>query len=564
MEPEPPLQSRPLPGPSTFDAPQRRLRRRRLGDFPGPEEDHAPIGILSPRAVLIALVALGMVARLVRYAQGIPFWSDECFLAVNFIDRGYLDLMKPLENGQVCPLLFLWIERTAVLALGYSEWSLRLFPLACGLASVVLFERVARRILTGPALLAAVGIFAVSVHPIRHAAEVKPYASDLLAALALLAPATAWLIDRDGPRRLWLLLFVLPFALAISNPALFVAAGILLGLAVPVWKTGRAAERLALASCAAVSIGSFLVLHVGFGGEQSAAAIEGLKRYWAAGFPPLDRPSALPGWLLSALTGSVFAYPGGGARGASFATSLACLVGAIAMIRRGRPALVVALLAPIGLNLIAAALRRYPFGPEARLAQYAAPAICLLAGAGLGAMFEAIRRPRLRTTLVRVGVVALILCVLLPQAASWQRPYRMVHDREARDFARAFWPEVGRDAVVACTYLDFGLGRSGLWQGKRAWYLCNQAICSPQRREGRPRFEDVSGARPLRCVAFDEDPENPEMIAWLARMQSIYGLRAVRSIPVAGTFGDDPRTIVETWRVYEFAPLAQTTQRIAE
>lgn len=563
MESEPSPKSQPLPGPSTADEPRRKLRLRRLGNSPRPGSDEVPFGV-SSRAVLIALVALGIVARLVRYAQGIPFWSDECFLAVNFIDRGYLDLMKPLENGQVCPPLFLWIERTAVMAFGFSEWSLRLFPLICGVTSVVLFERVARRILAGPALLAAVGIFAVSVHPIRHAAEVKPYASDLLAALALLAPATAWLIDRGGRRRLWLLLIVLPFALAISNPALFVAAGILLGLAVPVWNAGRKSVRLALACCGATLIGSFLVLHVGFGGEQSASAIEGLKRYWATGFPPLDRPTAVPGWLLSALTGSVFAYPGGGARGASFATSMACLVGAIAMIRRGRPALVVALLAPLGLNLVAAALQRYPFGPEARLAQYAAPAICLLAGAGVGAMFEAIRRPRLRTGLARLGVLGLILCVLLPQAASWRRPYRMVHDREARDFARTFWPEVGRDAVVACTYLDFGVGRSGLWQGKRAWNLCNQAIYSPQRREGRPRFEEVSDARPLRCVAFDEEPENPQMIAWLARMQSIYKLRSVRSIPVAGTFGDDLRTIVETWRVYEFAPSTQTAQRISE
>jgi hypothetical protein len=34
--------------------------------------------------------------------------------------------------------------------------------------------------------LLAVGNFAVSVHPIRHASEAKPYASDLLAAVLLL------------------------------------------------------------------------------------------------------------------------------------------------------------------------------------------------------------------------------------------------------------------------------------------------------------------------------------------------------------------------------------------
>ena len=101
-----------------------------------------------------AMTALGLLARLARYAQGLPFWSDECFLASNFLGRGFLGLAKPLDNGQVAPLAFLWVERAAVLALGFSEWSLRLFPLLCGLASVVLFAFVARRALSGPATAA--------------------------------------------------------------------------------------------------------------------------------------------------------------------------------------------------------------------------------------------------------------------------------------------------------------------------------------------------------------------------------------------------------------------------
>lgn len=510
-----------------------------------------------------ALTTLGLLARLLRYAQGLPFWSDESFLATNFLGRGFLDLAKPLDNGQVAPLPFLWVERAAVLGLGFSEWSLRLFPLLCGLASVLLFAAVARRAVgSGAAWAAAVGIFAVSVHPIRHAAEVKPYASDVLAALLLLAPAIAWLERRDGSRRLWLLLGLLPPCIAFSNPAVFAAGGILIGLAVPVWRTGRAKERGALACCGLMLAGLFLAFHVGFGSSQSAGAMEGLRRYWAAGFPPLAEPAKVPGWLLGALTGSVFAYPGGGARGASVATTVACLVGAIALIRRGRGAMVVALAAPLGLNLIAAGLERYPFGPEARLAQYAAPAICLLAGAGVGATLESIRRPRLRRSLIVAGLAGLVACAVVPQMHSWARPYRMPHDREARDFARTFWPELSRDAVVACAHLDFGLERPGTWQGQRAWYLCNQAVWSPSRRAGGPKLDEVSDDRPLRCVLFNEDPARPPIAAWLARMQSDYRLRSVREIPVDSTFGDQGRTVVETWRVYEFTPLPNAAPEI--
>ena len=133
-----------------------------------------------------AFVGLGVLLRIARYAMDYPLWWDEAFVAVNFIRRDYLDLLRPLDYGQVCPILFLWAELTLVKLLGFSEWSLRLFPLACGIASVVLFRHVASRVVRGVPLLLAVAIFAVAYHPIRHAADVKPYASDLLAALALL------------------------------------------------------------------------------------------------------------------------------------------------------------------------------------------------------------------------------------------------------------------------------------------------------------------------------------------------------------------------------------------
>lgn len=519
------------------------------------ETPRAPAATHRALRFVVWLTALGLFARLTRYAQGIPFWSDECFLASNFIGRGFLDLAGPLDNGQVAPLGFLWMERAAVLALGFSEWSLRLFPLLCGLAATVLFATTARRAVSGASWVAAVAVFAVSVHPIRHAAEVKPYAGDALAALVLLAPALGWLERRDGSRRLWLLLALLPPCLAFSNPSVFVAGGVLIGLAVPVWRTGGARERGALACCFAMLGGLFLTLHVGLGASQSAGAMEGLRRYWSSGFPPIAEPRELPGWLLDAATGSLFAYPGGGARGASAATSLACLLGAVAMVRRGRGAMVVALLAPLGLNLAAAAMRRYPFGPEARLAQYAAPAICILAGAGIGAALESIRRPRPRRGLIVAGLAGAVAFALVPQIESWRRPYRMPHDLEAREFARTFWPELAKGAEVACAHLDFGLERPGTWQGSRAWYLCNQAVWSPSRRRGGPRLDRVSDDRPLRCVLFDEDPDAPDVSAWLARMRSDYRLRSVRAIPVRATLGDPPRTLTETWRVFEFAPL---------
>src|SRR5262245_43659607 len=70
-------------------------------------------------------VILGLLVRLVRFLVVYPIWHDEAFVAVNFLDRGYLDLLRPLDYSQVSPVLFLWIELFLARQLGFSEWSLR-------------------------------------------------------------------------------------------------------------------------------------------------------------------------------------------------------------------------------------------------------------------------------------------------------------------------------------------------------------------------------------------------------------------------------------------------------
>ncbi len=104
-----------------------------------------------------AFVGLGLLVRLVRYLVVYPIWHDEAFLAVNFLDRGYLDLLRPLDYSQVAPILFLWIELASVKLFVFSEWSLRLFPAVCGLASVMLFRHFAARLLRGWRLFAVSG-----------------------------------------------------------------------------------------------------------------------------------------------------------------------------------------------------------------------------------------------------------------------------------------------------------------------------------------------------------------------------------------------------------------------
>jgi hypothetical protein len=515
-------------------------------------------------AAVAAFVVLGCFLRIFRFAQNLPLWSDECFLAVSFLKRGYLDLLQPLDNGQIAPLLYLWAERFVLDLLGFSEWSLRLLPLLCGLCSLYLFWKLSTQALNlnGLAVMLAVGIFAVSVHPIRHAAEAKPYASDLLVSLMLLVPAVTWLRNRDSIGWLWALAGLAPAAILLSNPAVFVAGGIGLGLLVPAWRSGRWSARLGACSFGLATAAAFALAFLSYGHAQGASAIDGLQDYWAGSFPPLRDPARFLGWLIAVHTGSAFAYPGGGARGASTATFLAFLAGVVVMVRRRDRSIVACLISPSGLAFLAAALHRYPYGTEARLMQFMAPSICILAGLGAAAAVERIRRPRPRRAVLATGLAGLVVCGVVPQVVSSMHPYRMIYDHQQREFARRFWPSEAARGPLACAHIDFGLDPAGGWQGRKAWYLCNQMIYSPQRRKGRVvEGQQPAGDSPLRCVVFEERMDSPRLRAWLDAMQESYELVDVQThdLPVTMSEGIP---MVERWRVFEFVPRASEGRRV--
>ncbi len=507
-----------------------------------------------------AFVAVGIALRLLRYALNFPLWGDEAFVAVNLIDRSYRDLLQPLRYGQICPLLFLWAERAAVSAFGFNELSLRLFPLVCGVLGMVLFHRMASRLLRGLPLLLAVGIFAVTLHPIRHAAEVKPYASDLLASLALLTMSLEWWRDRERTAWLWGLVAAAPIALGLSHPAAFVAGGVALGLVVPVWKTGRWSARIPFLLFVASTAGSFLTLYVLFTAAQGQGMVlRGLRAYWAASFPPLENPWKLPAWLVSIHTGTMFAYPWGGARGSSSLTTLLVAGGVVILWRKGWRAPLALLLGPFAFTFVAAALKRYPYGGEARQMQFVAPAICMLTGVGTAALLRAVPRPGLRLALVRVCILLLVVTGADRIRRDLATPYRNLYDHQVRRFARRFWPEQARRAELLCLRWDYGIVDRSAPNLRTAVYLCNQAIYSPQRRQGGPRLDAVSAEHPLRCVLYHEiRPENPDVVAWLGQMSSRYSLRRTDRIEL-DTSGATAGPKTERLLVFEFVPRPSET-----
>ena len=245
---------------------------------------------------------------------------------------------------------------------------------------------------------------------------------------------------------MWALAAVAPLAIALSHPAIFVAGGIALGLFPSVATRGRRWPiRLAYATFALSTLAAFLGLYLVFTRAQAAATLTTMQVQWVAAFPPLTDPAALLRWLVTAHTGGMFAYPCGGERGASTLTLLLFLVGAVTLWIRGQRVIVLTCLAPFALALLAAALRRYPYGgvadgSPARVMQYLAPSICLLAGLGCTILLGCCRSPRRRLWVLRTGLLVLSAIGILPLVAEAQHPFRAIHAQRAREFARQFWP----------------------------------------------------------------------------------------------------------------------------
>ena len=355
-------------------------------------------------------------------------------LAANFLDKSYADLLfKPLEYRQIGPVLFLIIELTNVKLLGFSELSLRLFPAICGIASVPLFRHVAGRVLKGVPLLLAVAVFAVSGWPLRYVAEVKPYASDLIVALGLLALAIEWIRTSERVGWLWGLAIAGPIAVALSLPAVFTVGGVGLALAWPVWKTGKLNARAALATFGGLSAITFLALLRFY--KTAPQDNDYFHNAWAEAFPPLAHPIRLVLWLIDVHTGYMFAYPDGGAHGASTLTFLGMMAAAWILWKRGNKTILILVLAPFGLALAAAAIHRYPYGVSARTTQYAAPAICLLAGLGFAGFLMSIRRPMIRSRALATVALGLALSRIPP---TWSGSYATLQncDRRTRAVVR--------------------------------------------------------------------------------------------------------------------------------
>ena len=156
------------------------------------------------RSIVLCIVAAGIALRVWQYASNQSFWLDETALARNILGLPLSDLLsRPLYFDQVSPRGFLLVEKLVALMLGSSELALRLVPFLCSIAGVLLFWRLAERVLSAWAVPFAVFVYAIGIPLVKYAAELKQYGIDAAVTSGLLL-LTIDLRDREpSTKRLW-------------------------------------------------------------------------------------------------------------------------------------------------------------------------------------------------------------------------------------------------------------------------------------------------------------------------------------------------------------------------
>jgi len=130
---------------------------------------------------IILILAFGIFLRLKTYFYCKSFWYDEAALALNILDKSFLELLKPLDYVQCAPYLFLVISKAAISLFGSSEYTFRFLPLVFGIASIFAFYILSKKVLDKKwSILAANYLFCVNFHLIYYSSEFKQYSLEVL------------------------------------------------------------------------------------------------------------------------------------------------------------------------------------------------------------------------------------------------------------------------------------------------------------------------------------------------------------------------------------------------
>ena len=160
---------------------------------------------------VLAIVAITMVGAGLRFSlAGIGLWRDEAYTYFDITRPTFSDTIEQIARGEWNPPLFFLLERDAGQILGFSDTSLKVLSLLCGVALVPVTFRLAMAVTSYRGALLATAFVATAEVAIYYSQEVRPYALGALLLALVINGYVRWLVTpRPAAWPSWLIWAVL-------------------------------------------------------------------------------------------------------------------------------------------------------------------------------------------------------------------------------------------------------------------------------------------------------------------------------------------------------------------
>ncbi len=347
-------------------------------------------------------VAAGLIISFSIYLYGRNLWLDESLLAVNLIDKSFLDLTKPLEHNQVAPLFFLWIEKAIGNCFNYSEYSLRFFPFLCYILSFLIFYLTIKQKVRKPAaLIYAVALFCFNYWLLNYANNIKQYSSDVLCMLS----GIYFVISNNQIKKSHIVYISIGGVIAVFFSNIAPVVLLTIGLTIILTSEESFLVQLKLLILPfSVWLSAFGLYYIFFIHNHPTVAVQ--QEYWINSHAFLPNSVNFRKFLyFSVRSGKISLFSLFGFGHGSIVPAFFLGVGIVSLIKNGQKKILLLYFLPIVIHLTLSGLKLYPF--DLRLILYFIPMTLLVSSVGFNDFFS-------RTEHMYSGLDKTVIYCLIP------------------------------------------------------------------------------------------------------------------------------------------------------
>ncbi len=365
--------------------------------------------ITSEKTLIIFTVLIGIFLSMYQFIQNRSLWLDESYLSLNIIHKSPFELLKPLDLGQVAPILFLEIEKVFSIVIPNSEFGLRLFPMISFSISLLLFYKIVNDIHHNYyTIIFSLALFVFNPTLINYSVEVKQYSTDVLVLTCLYFFALK--IDHNDKLTYYYLGIIGTVSIFISN----VAPIILFTVCFYLIYSNYINKHHNLFHIAIISLVwgcSFLLYYVLFIYKHiPKETLDYFITSWGYynGFMPTDPFKIQFYQFIRNISSMIFTSLFRFGKIGGISLIILFFTGILSLIKNRKIALFILTITPLILHLLLSALKLYPF--DTRLILYTCPCIIIICSFGFDYFVNILFNP---LKIGRLSILALCIPLLL-------------------------------------------------------------------------------------------------------------------------------------------------------